>query len=112
MKKQTFFLTSLSLALAALGLQIVGWYCLSASAASAVLKLSLLPILPASALDNPQDWDVFRALIWIGLALALLSLLCVTASFRRRKAGWRSIPATMLTLYLATWVYLSLNSGL
>ena len=113
MKKQTFFLTSLPLALAALGSQAVGWYCLLTAAASfsASLLITMLQPLPfhQSMPDHQQfsDGNVFRILIWSGLVLAILSLFCVIASFRRRESGWRLISIILLNSLSGDLAFLS-----
>jgi hypothetical protein len=118
MKNRTFFLTSLPLASVALGLQVVGWYCLLASTASLttyMLMRMFVPVLFSQTAPNqPQssDGDLFRVLVWVGLALAILSLICVTLSFCRRESGWRFISIILLALYLGTWVFLWCTSGL
>jgi hypothetical protein len=115
MKNRTFFLTSLPLAVTALGLQVVGWNGLASSAAATCIfmmaRLSAPPLFQ-SAVDHSSDGDFFRVLIWIGLALAIVSLVCLTVSFRRHESGRRFIPGIVLTLYLGTWVFLWLTSGL
>ena len=118
MKTRTFFLTSLPLASAALSLQVVGWYCLLASTASVttylVMSLSMPTLFSPAAPNRPQpsDADFSRVLIWAGLALAILSMVCVTVSFRRRETGRRFIPLILLALYLGTWVFFWCTSGL
>ena len=112
MKNRTFLVSSLFSLLLALGLQIVGWCNLTAQVQSALLKFSLMPILPGLAPDDPHDADVFRAMIWCGLVLAILGLGCLIASFRRREAGTPLAPGALLTLYVGTWVFLLCTSGL
>lgn len=76
-----------------------------------MLRLLANPLFQ-SAVDHSSDGDFFLALIWIGLALAIVSLACLTVSFRRRESGRRFIPAIVLTFYLGTWVVCWLSSGL
>jgi hypothetical protein len=112
MKTRAFFLSSLLLLLVALGLQTFGWYSLIASAQSALMRLWLLPIFPGMSPDNPHDSDIFRVMIWAGLALAILGLGCLVASSRRREPGSRFALGTLFTIYVGTWVFLLCTSGL
>jgi hypothetical protein len=81
MKKHTFFLISLFLALAALGLQVFGFVQSS----------------------KPNNNVIATTLILCGLAFAIFSLISVVVSLLRRESGRSFISLIVLIIYLGTW---------
>jgi len=113
MKKRAYFLKSLPLAIAALGAQVACFYLILLTRGDFEGQMfQLLPLFNSTSRTQPQPTIGFGNtplfLVLIGLALAILSLMCLIASFRRREPGWgwRLIPIALLTLYLTTWVIL------
>src|SRR6266496_2304438 len=113
MKKRAFFLTSLPLALAALAVQASGFYFILLAIAEATGRLMWMLHVPPFIFTSqapPERTGSFgavaRVLLLSGMALAVLSLVCVIASFWRRESGWRFISVTLLTVYLGTWLAL------
>jgi hypothetical protein len=115
MKKRAFFLTSLPLALIALGAQAAGIILLVCYVAE-VTSMQVLPFVflqswaNASQQQNvpPSPSNTIGMVILSGLILAILSLACLIVSFRRHEPGWgwRLIPIVLLTVYLGSWLVL------
>jgi len=114
MKKRAFFLTSLPLALFALGAQGAGVLLLLCYFVQ-VASLRLPPFVFLQPWTNAPQQNVptgvsntISIVILSGLVLAILSLACLIISFRRHEPGWgwRLIPIALLTVYLGTWLVL------
>jgi hypothetical protein len=111
MKKRAFFLTSLPLALIALGAQCAGFFFILFYAAE-VESMNMPPFVFLQSWHSQQLAiptalnNTVSILILGGLALAVLSLVSLVVSFGRHEPGWswRLIPITLLALYIGTWL--------
>jgi len=119
MNKPTYFRIALPLVAIALGLQVVGCYCIAACASSAGLFVTMNLSLPffQNTLNRELDrtlseMSLYRGFVWVGLALAILSLVCVIVSICRREISRRLIPGILLGAYAASWVFLAGTSNL
>jgi hypothetical protein len=115
MKKRAFFLTSLPLALIALGAQGAGIILLLCYFVE-VASMRMPPFAFLQPWANAQQQqnvptsvsNTIDIVILSGLVLAILSLACLIVSFRRHEPGWgwRLIPIALLTVYLGSWLVL------
>jgi hypothetical protein len=113
MKKRAFFLVSLPLVIAALAAQAGAFYfiLLAIGEATAHMMLMVPPFIfspHAQPVPTEDHGSIASLLLLGGVVLAVLSLISVIASFRRREPGWgwRIIPIMLLTLYAGTWLVL------
>jgi len=108
MKAHAYFLKSVTLAVAALSSQAVCFYLVICAVSDAEGRMLFAPFIRTQPAPTNGYGNIPLFLVLIGLALAVLSLAFLIASFRRHEPGWgwRLIPITLLTVYLGTWVVL------
>lgn len=108
MKTHAYFLKSATLAVAALSSQAISIYLVICAVSDAEARMLFAPFMRTQPAPTNGYGNIPLFLVLIGLALAVLSLVCLIASFRRREPGWgwRLIPIALLTVYLGTWVAL------
>ena len=106
MKKYTAI--SLSSAILAVGAQAI-CFCLFLAKFAIQSYLftylhATIPTADLSTASQDEAWDDITSIfVYIGVGLAVVSLIAVIISFIKRETGWRFLPVTVLTLYLMTW---------
>ena len=109
MNKRTFFLVSVSLALAALVLHSVAHDRLDAGSELKAKQIEAAFKQQTPYIPDPEASRLFstgRTLNYVGTVFTVLAAICVFAAIARRERGWYSVPLTLLVFDLGVQMIL------